>query len=201
MDILRRSIAALLLASAAAAPARAADPFVTVSPSSSDTSLAWWLLDMNSQPTGTIVAGVTLAQINVSLGAGEPRWCAAEVLSPASFTSPDAAVRAEIARYTGGPDGRMFSATTRMTGTPINAVVGNYRACEGGVAPFVLLVQQGAAGPAPAYVRGFFGWTPFIHVRADGNRLVVGSCLECDHAEVLTWNARTRRFGWQSEGH
>lgn len=199
MGTLRRSIAAFLLAFASATPALAADPFITVSPTSdSSTNLAWWLLDMNSQPTGTTVAGVTLAQINAALPAGEARWCAAQVLTPASFTSPDAAVRAEIARYV---NGNIFGATTRMTGAPLTAVVGNYSPCDGGVAPFVLLVRRSAAGATVAHVHGFFGWTPFIALRADGNRLIASSCLECDHAQVLSWNRRTRRFSWRSEGH
>jgi hypothetical protein len=87
-----------------------------------------------------------------------------------------------------------------MTGAPLTAVVGNYGPCDGGIAPFVLLVRQSARGATVAYARGFFGWTPFIALRADGNRLVLSSCLECDHAEVLSWNRRTRRFVWRSEG-
>ncbi len=198
MDILRRSIAALLLL--AAAPAAAADPFVTVTPSGEDTSLAWWLLDMNSRPTGTTVAGVTLARINAALPAAEPRWCAAEVLTPASFTSPDPAVRAEIAQYVSGRDGARFSATTRMTGVPVTALVGNFRACgEGGVGPFVLLVQRDAAGARVVHAHGFFGWTPFIALRAEGDRLIVSSCLECDSAEILSYNRRTGGFHWRGE--
>ncbi len=201
MGLFRRSIAALLLAFAPATPALAADPFVTVSPArDGSTGLAWWLLDMESRPAADSVAGVTLAQINAALPPGEDRWCAVQVLTPASFSSPDAAVRAEIAQYVSGPDGSIFSATTRMTGVPLTAVVGNYGPCDGGIAPFVLLVRQGAAGATVAHVRGFFGWTPFIALRADGNRLIVSSCLECDHAEILSYSRRTRRFSWHSAG-
>ncbi len=51
MGIMRRTIAALLLAILASTPASAADPFVTVSPArDGSTSLAWWLLDMESRP-------------------------------------------------------------------------------------------------------------------------------------------------------
>ncbi|HTU09834.1 MAG TPA: hypothetical protein VMG08_02955 [Allosphingosinicella sp.] len=198
MSLARNLAAVLLLAVLPATQAAAADPFVTVSPTADgSTGLAWWLLDMNSRPKGTTVAGITLAQINAALGAGEPRWCAADVLTPASFTSPDPAVRAEIAQSVTGPAGSIFSATTRMTGVPLTAVVGNYLACDGGVAPFVLLVQPAATGATLVYVRGYFGWTPFIAVRADANRLIVSSCLECDHAEILTY--RAGRFSWRSE--
>jgi len=48
--------------------------------------------------------------------------------------------------------------------------------------------------------RTFADWTPFIVLHADRDRLIVSSCLECDHAEILTYNRRTRRFAWRSEG-
>lgn len=198
MDILRRSIVALLLAIASATPALAADPFVTVRPATGSTNSAWWILDMESRATGAMVAGVTLVQINAALGRREAHWCAADALSASSFSSPDPAVRAEIAQYLGGPD--IFRATTRMTGVPVLALVGNYRSCQGRTSPFLLLVDLGRAVPRIAYVRTFADWTPFIALRAEGNRLIVSSCLECDHAEILSCNRRTRRFSWRSAG-
>jgi len=43
-------------------------------------------------------------------------------------------------------------------------------------------------------------WTPFIAVRNEGGRLIVRSCLQCDHAEELTWNRRRARFVWRNAG-
>ncbi|HYD12987.1 MAG TPA: hypothetical protein VEC11_09080 [Allosphingosinicella sp.] len=201
MALLRRSIAALLLAGLAAAPALAADPFVTVKPpAEGPANSAFWILDMESRPDGSSVAGLPLAQLNNAQGRAGPRWCAADPLTAASFASTDPAVSAEIRQYLGGPDGNIFRATTRMTGAPVLALVGNYRTCNGEAAPFLLLVDQSQRRPRVVYIRSFPDWTPFIALRADGNRLVVSSCLECDHAEILSYNRRTRRFSWRSAG-
>ena len=200
MGLLRRLIAIVLLAALAAAPAAASDPFVTISTTREGGNSAFWIREMQSRPTGTSVYGLTLAQINAALGRGDARWCAADALTADSFISSDPAVRAEIAQYLTGPDNNLFSATTRMTGVPLLAVVGNYRSCAGATAPFILLVDQNRPVPRVVFVRMFTDWTPFIAMRADGNRLVFSSCLECDHAEILSYNRRTRRFSWRSEG-
>lgn len=200
MNLLRR-IAPLLFAVGAAAPALAADPFVMVKPTpDGSTNVAFWILELESRPTGTTVAGLTLDQINEALEAGEAPWCAADVLTPGSFTSSSPEIRAEIREYLSGSYGNAFRATTNMTGRPLLAVVGNARTCQGRVVPFLLLVDTGTSVPRVFHSRTFDDWTPFIALRADGNRLVVSSCLECDHAEVLSYNRRTRRFSWRSEG-
>lgn len=201
MGFPRRSIALLLLAAFAAAPAAASDPFVTIGTTREGGNRAFWIREMQSRPTGTSVAGLTLARINAALGRRDARWCAADALSADSFIASDPAVRAEIAQYLTGPDNNnLFSATTRMTGVPLLAVVGNYRSCAGATAPFLLLVDQNRPVPRIVYVRAFPDWTPFIAMRAVGNRLIVSSCLECDHAEILSYNRRTRRFVWRSAG-
>jgi hypothetical protein len=201
MGTLRKAVAAIVLASAAASPAMAADPFITVKPArEGGTNSAFWIMEMESRPTGTMVAGLSLDRINLALGRGQNIWCAADALGPASFASSDPAVRAEIARYLGTPGGNVFRATTRMTGVPLTAIVGNYRSCFDQVAPFLLLVDQNRPVPRVVYVHMFTDWTPFIALRADRNRLVLSSCLECDHAIVLSWNPRTRRFALRSEG-
>ena len=200
MGILRRSIIAFLLVFAAAAPARAADPFITVLTARDGGASAFWIRPMDSRPTGTMVAGLTLDQINLSLGRGQRIWCAADGLSASSFASSDPAVRAEIARYLAGPDGNLFRATTRMTGVTLTALVGNYRSSFDEVAPFLLLVDQNGPVPRVVYVHMFTDWTPFITLRTDRSRLIVSACLECDHAVVLSWNPRTRRFALRSGG-
>jgi len=198
---LLRSLAALLLTLGSATPAFAADPFVTVRPpSEGSANRAFWILDMESRPTGRMMTGLTLDQINAALPRTGARWCAADAFTASSFSSPDAAVRAEIQRYLAGPDGNIFRAETRMTGLPLLALVGNVRTCAGATAPFLLLVDHRAHVPRVVYVRTFADWTPFIALRADGNRLIVSSCLECDHAEILSYNRRTRRFSWRSDG-
>jgi hypothetical protein len=200
MGLIRRSLAILLLA-LAATPAVAADPFVTVRPpSDGPANSAFWILDMESRPTGRLVAGLTLEQINGALPRTEPRWCAADALTANSFYSADSAVRAEISRYLTGPDGNIFRTETRITGLPALALVGNARTCAGATVPFLLVVDHRAHVPRVLYVRSFADWTPFIALRADGARLIVGSCLECDHAEILSYNRRTRRFSWRSAG-
>ena len=197
MGLLRRSLALLLLA--AATPAPAADPFVTVRvPPGAAGNEAFWIREMESRPSGELLAGLELARINGALARTEARWCAAEAFTAQSFTSPDPAIRAEIREYLAGPDGNVFRAETRMTGVPALAVVGNARTCAGRVVPFLLLVDQGAHVPRILYVRSFPDWMPFIALRADGNRLIVSSCLECDHAEILSYNRRTRHFSWRS---
>lgn len=194
----RRLFPVLLLLVLAATPATAADPFVTVKPVAGN--VAFWIMEMESRPTGGLVAGLTLNQLNAALPRAEARWCAADALTANSFASTHPAVRAEIRQYLAGPDGDFFRTTTGMTGRPLLALVGNYRSCAGAVAPFLLLVDNRAHVPRIVYVRTFPDWTPFIAMRADDNRLIVSSCLECDHAEVLTYNRRTRRFAWRSEG-
>ena len=192
-----RSLILLLLA-CAATPAAARDPFVIVRPDPNGGLSAFWILPMESRPTGRLVAGLSLDRINAALPRAEPRWCAAEALSRSSFTSSDRAVRTEIGQYLGGPDGNIFRATTRMTGVPVLALVGNARTCTGRVAPFLLLVDQNRPVPRIVYVRSFADWTPFIALQAEANGLVLSSCLECDHGEVLSYNRRTRRFTWRS---
>ena len=200
MGLIRRSLAILLLA-LAATPALAADPFVTVRPPSEGPAYsAFWILDMESRPTGSLAAGLTLDQLNAALPRSEARWCAVDPFTANSFYSPDAAMRAEIRQYLAGPDGNIFRTETRITGLPALALVGNARTCAGATVPFLLLVDHRAHVPRVIYVRSFADWTPFIALRADGNRLIVGSCLECDHAEILSYNRRTRRFSWRSAG-
>ena len=195
-----RRLTTLLLLALTAAPAAASDPFVTIRTTRDGGNSAFWIREMQSRPTGAAVAALTLAQINAALGRRDARWCAADALTSESFASSDPAVRAEIAQYLTGPDNNIFSATTSMTGLPLLAVVGNYRSCTGATAPFLLLVDQNRPMPRLVYVRSFADWTPFITVRAAGNRLIVSSCLECDHAEILSYNRRTRRFAWRSAG-
>ena len=199
MGLIHRSLAVLLLA--AATPAAAADPFVTVRPpAEGPANTAFWILEMESRPGVNPIAGVELARINAELPPAEPRWCAAEAFTTDSFTSPDPAVRAEIRRYLSGLEANVFRAETRMTGLPAIGVVGNARTCAGRVVPFLLLVDHRAHVSRILYVRTFADWTPFITLQADGNRLIVSSCLECDHADILTYNRRTRRFSWHSAG-
>ena len=193
-----RSLLALLLLAFAATPAAASDPFVTVR--SDGSSSAFWIMPMESRPTGQAVAGFTLARINAALARTEARWCAAEAFTRNSFTSTDPAVRAELGQYLGGPEGNVFQTFTSLTGRPLLALVGNARTCGGRVAPFLMLVDSRAHVQRLVYVRSFADWTPFIIVRGVRNRLVVSSCLECDHAEILTYNRRTGRFAWRSEG-
>lgn len=194
MGLLRRLIALLLLAGAT--PAVANDPFVTVRADGGNS--AFWIMPMESRPSGGLVAGFTLARINAALPRTEARWCAAEPFSAESFTSSDPALRAEIRQYLAGPGGNLFQTTTAMTGRRLVAFVGNARTCAGRVAPFLLLVDNRAHVPRISYVRSFADWTPFITVHADGDRLIVSSCLECDHGEILSYNRRTRRFTWRS---
>ena len=193
-----RSLIALLLFACAATPAAASDPFVTVRADGGNS--AFWIMPMESRPTAGLVAGFTLDRINAALPRTEARWCAAEALTRNSFASSDPAVRAEIGQYLGGPEGDPFQTTTVMTGRRLVALVGNARTCAGRVAPFLLLFDNRAHVPRIAYVRTFADWTPFIVLHAGPNRLIVSSCLECDHAEVLTYSRRTRRFTWRSEG-
>ena len=200
MGFIRRLHAFLLPLVLAATPAAASDPFITIASAREGGNSAFWIMEMDSRPTGSSVAGLTLAQINAALGRTGPRWCAADAFTRTSFASSDPAVRAELGQYLGGPDGDMFRTTTRMTGVPALALVGNFRSCAGATAPFLLLVDQSRSVPRIAYVRAFAGWTPFIALRADGNRLIVSSCLECDHAEILSYDRRTRRFAWRSAG-
>jgi len=187
---------AVLLATAAA-PARAAEPFVTVSRAGGGNE-AWWLARIESRPTGQGVEGVPLAQINAALGAGQPAWCAADALTNASFASDDPAIRAEMDEDF-AREGELFRATLRTGRRELLAVVGHYRACSGDVAPFALLIDREGAAPRVAYVRTFDDWGPFIVVRPAGRRLVFSSCLMCDHAETLAWDG-ARRFRWRVEG-
>jgi hypothetical protein len=200
MGLVRRLTGFLLTLILAAVPAAASDPFIAVTPDPGSGNSAFWIMPMVSRPTGTSVAGLTLARINAALGRTDSRWCAADALTAASFSSPDAMTAAEIEMYLSAIAPDIFRATTRMTGVPVLALVGNFRSCAGGTAPFLLLVDRNGRTPRLVYVRAFADWTPFIALRADGNRLIVSSCLECDHAEVLSYNRRTRRFVWRSEG-
>lgn len=154
---------------------------------------------MASRPVGTSVAGIPLARINAALGPRQPRWCQAQAFTNASFTSPHPAIRAQIAaslRQLGNP----FFVRIRMNGRPLDAHVGNYRACNGRTAPFLLLVDRSTRTPRVAYVRALSDWTPFIGLQSEGGRLIVRSCFECDHAEALVWDRRRGRFAWRNAG-
>ncbi len=191
------ALAAIWLA--ATAPAQAAGPFITVSPPGDGPNLAWWLLPMESNPTGRQVAGLTLGQINAALDETEARWCAADVLTPDAFSSPDPVLQTEIRDYLVS-ERITFETTTQMTGRELHAVVGNFRSCEGETAPFVLLTDQRAQVPQVVFVRMFTDWTPFIAMRREGQALMFGSCLECGHAQSLTYNRRTGGFAWRDDG-
>lgn len=191
-------LVALAFAAGFAPAAMAQRPFVSVS-AADGSNLAWWIRDMTSRPAGTVVAGLPLARINAALVRGSPRWCQAQALATSSFTSPSPAIRAEIAatmRELGSP----FFARLRMGGRPLDAVAGNYRACNGRVAPFLLLVDRSARVPRVAYVQTMPEWQPFIAIRAEGSRLIARSCLECDHVEALSWDRRRARFVWRNLG-
>lgn len=182
-----------------ASPTLAADPFITLAPSGSGVSEAWWLARMESRPTGQNVAGVPLDRINAALDETEARWCAADALTAASFATADPALRTEIRDYLANA-GEPFRATMTVDRRALQAVVGNFRSCAGEIAPFVLLIDQRAHVPRVAFVRMFTDWTPFITVRRSGADLVFSSCLECDHGEVLAYDRGARRFYWRSEG-
>jgi len=193
--------AALLFGLGDAAWAR--DPFVTVSAAdragTPPTNIAWWLRDMVSQPTGTMVAGVSLETINASLDETETPWCAANPLTNASFAATDPALQAELDAYLAA-EGEVFRATMRVGRRDVEAVVGNFRSCSGEVAPFVLLIDQRAHVPRVEFVRMFTDWAPFVTVRRVGDELVFSSCFECDHGEILAYDRGARRFYWRSEG-
>lgn len=189
------SLAALL--SALAGPALAAEPFVTVSPARGGNA-AWWLAPMASRPTGTSVAGVPLARINAALDETESPWCAADALDEHAFTSDDPAIRAEIAADFASA-GELFRATMRVRQRTLDAVVGNFRACSGEIAPFVLLLDRRRPEPRVVFVRMFTDWGPFITLRRAGQDLAFSSCLQCDHAEILAYDRGARRFYWRSE--
>lgn len=182
----------------------ARDPFVTVSAAdragTPPTNIAWWLRDMVSRPTGTMVAGVSLETINASLDETETPWCQAEALTIASFASPDGAVQAEIDATWRGLGANPFRADTSMTGRALQAVVGHFQGCGGESAPFVMLVNMTARTPRIAFLRMFTDWQPFIVMRRAGHDLVFSSCLECDHGEALSYDRGQRRFYWRNVG-
>lgn len=193
-----QSIALAILLLAAAAPARAADPLITLTPSRSGVNEAWWLAPMESRPTGRRVAGLMLDQINAELDETETPWCAADALTNASFVATDPALQAELDAYLAA-EGDVFRATMRVGRRELEAVVGNFRSCAGEVAPFVLLIDQRAHVPRIEFLRMFTDWAPFITVRSLGEELVFSSCFECDHGEILAYDRGARRFYWRSE--
>lgn len=161
--------------------------------------MAWWVRDMTSAPTGTRIATLPLARINAALDETESPWCAANVLTPGAFASPDPALAAEIRAYLADmPDA--FHATTNMTGRRLTALVGNFRSCAGEVAPFVMLIDERPRMPDVVFVRMFTDWTPFITMRRDGEDLIFSSCFECGHAETLSYDRGAGRFYWRSDG-
>lgn len=200
MHLIRPLIAFAAAGLAVAAPAQPAAPFVTVSPPGADgPTMAWWVRDMTSAPTGTHIATLPLARINATLDETETPWCAANVLTPDAFASPDPTLAAEIRAYLAEvPDA--FRATTNMTGRRLTALVGNFRSCAGEVAPFVMLIDERSRMLSVAFVRMFTDWTPFITVRRYGEDLIFSSCFECGHAEILSYDRRARRFYWRSDG-
>ncbi len=199
MRLIRPLLALAATWLAVSAPAQPTPPFIAVSAPGDGPNLAWWLLPMESNPTGQRVAGLTLEQINAALDETESPWCAADVLTPNSFASSDPALQAEIRDYLAS-EGMTFETTTQMTGRTLQALVGNFRSCAGEIAPFVMLIDERPRMPDAVFVRMFTDWTPFITVRRYGEDLIFSSCFECGHSEILSYDRRAGRFYWRDEG-
>jgi hypothetical protein len=180
------------------------DPFIFVARTDENggtgAGLAWWLLGSTIRPTGTAVAGITLARINSELGAAADHWCHANALTANSFVSQFAPIQDQIdaTMRTHGPS--PFRATGAFTGGPaLDAVVGDFETCDGQTGAFLLITDRTEPEHRIIYIHAF-DWRGLIHVRTDGDSLVVSSCFECGHAEGLFYDRARGRFYWQSLG-
>jgi hypothetical protein len=177
----RIALAALLIILAAAALAQ--QPFVTLDPEPA--GYAWWLR-ARFNPTGTEIGGIPVAQIHKD-------WCKANEFTWDLFKDVLAADGTPASAYsyaTFSVEGRFDHSKTMQV-----ALVGVYETCAGVRGSFLLVIDKDSrrmrflqAGPEE---HSFNALIP----QPDATILLL-HCLECDHRDVLRWNAKKKAFGW-----
>jgi hypothetical protein len=187
---MKRIVLAIVLSLlATVAHGQAQQPFVTLDPDPE--SSAWWLR-ARYHPTHTEVRGIPVARIKMD-------WCKAteftwdlfkDVLTAEGTTARD------YGYATFSVEGRF----DRSKATQV-ALVGVYETCGGVHGSFFLIIDKDShkvrfleAGP---HEHPFAALIP-----QRGSTILVLHCLECDHSDVLRWNAKKKAFGWvKSRGH
>ncbi|MEJ0077917.1 MAG: hypothetical protein WDO17_21260 [Alphaproteobacteria bacterium] len=175
----RAILAAVLLLLAATAQAQ--QPFVTLDPGGE----AWWLR-ARFNPVGTEVRGLPVAQIAKD-------WCKATEFTWDLFKD----VLAEEGTKASDYGYATFSVEGRFDRSKITqiALVGVYETCSGERGEFFLVIDKDsrkirflAAGPVE------YPFNALIPQRDSTIRIL--HCLECDHSDVLRWDAKKKKFGW-----
>lgn len=169
---------------ATASPQEGRDPFVVVRNTrrgGSGEGVAWWLRDMDVDPDGGAVSGVSIAALNAHRGAGKTPWCAANAMSRSSFTSESSAVRAEIDQSMADTAAANFAIHgVNITGSgPQDGVVGAFETCDGQVGSFLLITDR-ETRPNIVRLEEWSDWKGLIRLQERDDGLFVSSCFECD---------------------
>ncbi|WP_298697394.1 hypothetical protein [uncultured Brevundimonas sp.] len=175
------------------------DPFVFVIGSTETADYVWWSKASLVRPTGTVVSGVALDALNAARGEDENKWCFANALSAASFTSPFRSIQAAIDETMRDEYLPGFQASGSFTGQgDQDAVVGNFEDCYGNQGAFLLITNREEPRQV-VYVREWADWKGFIWLSKNGDELSVGSCLYCDDVRTLSYDRARGRFYWPED--
>jgi hypothetical protein len=184
MVVKRTVLAAVFAFLATAAPAQ--QPFVTLDEEPG--GRAWWLR-ARYHPMHTAVRGIPVGDIRTD-------WCKAteftRELFPQDLLMEGGIDALDYSHVSFSVEGRFDRSRTTQV-----ALVGAYETCRGVSGGFLLVIDKDSrqirfleAGPHEH---------PFAALIAQQDATVrILYCLECDHSDVLRWNAKKKAFGYGS---
>src|SRR5262249_50050119 len=161
-------------------------PFVFVSPTpeiSNPASGAWVGMQLTARPTGTSIAGLTVAELNRHRVDGAS-WCFASALSERSFVSSDRAVQQAI-EETFRERSNAFQVSGNFTGRgPELALVGMYQDCSGVIGSFLLIVSTSSPRQI-RYLYTFEEGSGVNFIWLQEGSIHSSNCLACDVISAL----------------
>ena len=183
-------------------------PFLFVinhkNPELSAISDAWYRKTIIARPSGNIVSGVSVKDINVylSLNGRDSTWCYANALTRTSFTSIEESIRSEIDEdMWWGEDSPSFQASGVFTGRgKQNAIVGIFEDCNGRQGSFILITDRSQPKKI-VFIKELHGFAIFLKLIKSkvGDSLVIYTCLGCGEWYELSYDVKRKRFYWYGD--
>ena len=171
---------------------------------SSSISDAWYRKTIIARPSGNIVSGVSVKDINVylSLNGRDSTWCYANALTRTSFTSIEESIRSEIDEdMWWGEDSPSFQASGVFTGRgKQNAIVGIFEDCNGRQGSFILITDRSQPKKI-VFIKELHGFAIFLKLIKSkvGDSLVIYTCLGCGEWYELSYDVKRKRFYWYGD--
>ena len=182
-----RSVVALLALAMAGCAAEL--PVVVVK--SEPVNHAWWLRT-TFNPSGKALRGLPVSKIDAA-------WCAINELEAEIFPEVE-----EVQATTSGvraPDAK-FSLETTLHGKAVTLVLAVFKQCDGKTGTALVGLSPGDAGGERLFMAqavSFPAAWATIH-QAEGKRLELWWCFECDNIDTLEWNEEIHKFVAVEEG-